>query len=1821
MKRIVTVMMLMAIWPLMLSAQTYDELWLKVREAAAKDLPKTQMELLEKISKKATKEKDYGQLLSATLMKGGLQTQISPDSLEVETERLKANALAAEKKDPVFAAVYYTALAELSKVKRGTLDYSSTYYKKALENPELLAKHKAAEYKPLISIHEDSRIFNDDLLHVIGMAAGKYQLLQDYYDKAGNRAATCIAASKKYSSTAEWDSLINVYGDLPEAGELAKRRYKSMPYRAAERVKYIDYALEKWKDWPHMGELVDQRNELTQTEFYAMMNSYRVLPGKGQKMYLSNVRNMRDLKVTFTKLNIDGRTDLRPYSVEDNKKLVAKKVSGEPAFSRTLNYADKAEYDIVRDTIDVDPLPVGVYLVEFSVNGETLSEYSELYYVSDLHVFFEEQPNFNIRYVVVNATTGQPVPGASIVLKTQRGYNSKKDEVVELTADSKGEVIHTYKNRSSSPDYVYVCTKDDKAFPITSLRTSFSYYKDTKDENMVSVYTDRSIYRPGQVVHASAIVFHRSPVMKREAVAGKSVEFVLMDANWKVVKEITQVTDDYGVAAADFTLPSSGLTGRFTVKASCGKTTTRTIRVEEYKRPTFEVEIPEYKERYAKGDTINVTGVAKTYAGVAVQGATVKYTVKRGSSYWRWYYNTDNDERLMKEGTTTTDADGKFKVPVILTLPASSSSDFYTFNISAEVTDVAGESHEGSLRLPLGRKPTVLGCDIPAKVQRDSLKQITFSYLNASGNEIDGTVNYTIDNGKKVTVKANTPHKLTVPINSGEHVLQGICGTDTVTKKFVVFSMTDKKPVVKTDDWFFVTDKTFHRDGTPVYIQVGSSAPQQHIVYSIIAEDSLLENGAIDQSDALNTRAFTYKKEYGEGLTITYAWMKDGKCYKHSTTIKRPLPDKRLKLEWKTFRNKLTPGQKETWTLSVKHPNGKPADAQLMATLYDKSLDQIARHSWLLDLNISQSLANADWGYPTYGSLTSSYSKSYKRVDKNPLNFSQFNQDCFDIFDIYRSDRLMMLKSASGGSRARVLESAPMMAEAVDEEVVTVGYANNNASKDDNKKQQEKGGKEKAQVQLRENLNETAFFYPQLVADANGNVNIQFTLPESVTTWKFMGIAHDKQMNNGSIQAEAIAAKTVMVQPNMPRFVRQGDKANLSARLFNTSEKTVKGVAKLELIDPETEKVVMTRQQDFSVGAKGTGSVTFVLDDLTQLSQTLLIARTTVVGDGYSDGEQHYLPVLPNKEQVINTFPFTQHTPGVQTVDLNKLFPQGTTQQKLTVEYTDNPAWLMIQALPSMAEINEKNAISLTMAFYANSLAREIMKASPKVKTTIELWKKEKGAETSLMSSLQKNESLKDLTLNETPWVLDAENEEQQKQALIQFFDDNLINNRLKVSIDNLKKLQNGNGSWSWWPGMSGSIYMTTSISKMLVRLNSMIGERSETKAMLNNAFDFMADEFHKEVRDLKKLEKKGEKHLRPSELAVDYLYTCALDGRKLSSSAKADHDYLLQLLAKKTREFTIYGKAVTAVILAKNGYDKLAAEYLQSIKEYTVYKEEMGRYFDTPKAYYSWFDYKIPTEVASIEALKTITPDDRQTIEEMQRWLLMCKRTQAWDTPFNSVNAVFAFSENGQIEALAKNEPAAQLKLDDTLLDMSNATAGLGYVKTTVNRHQEKTFTADKTSSGTSWGAVYAQFFQPVTEIADAASGITVTREIIPITQTTNQPSDQATNFKVGDKVKVRITITADRDYDFVQVIDKRAACLEPVNQLSGYRNGYYTTPKDCSTNYYFDCLSKGKHVITTDYYIDREGSYQSGTCTAQCAYAPEYSGRDKGVVINVKP
>ncbi len=1844
------------------SAQTYSNLWKQAGEMRDKDLPKSEIAVMKKIIDKATLAKDYGQLLAAEMNRASLWYAISPDSLAPAIKRMEVKA--AQAQDPVLQAVWYAALGKMLRTGEedvvvdraqpiewgeNEVEADSEYrskatecFRKALARPELLASHLSTEYTPLTLKGMDGATFGNDMLHVIGFEADTqeaYQLMYAYYNKVGNRGAACLCAfemtqkdrmadvrevrKSKYLNTI--DSLIHVYQDIPEAGELAVEHYRFMEgatdAKPLDKLNYINYALNQWGGWSRMNVLRNAQKRLTEPSFACEGLPTVIRPS--QKAWLKvKVRNLQSLKLTLSRINITADNDYNVENNEDDYKLLKSKTNAFHQKDFTKSFYGHPNYEEVKDSFEIADLPLGAYLLEVTSDNVSIKPQRALFYVSDLALMSQQLPDDSHRYVVVSATTGQPIAGAQILLY-ERSYDAKKGKDkrkvhARLTTDENGEA--RYKNVDGD---ILITTSQDKYTPARWTYLSRGRYYERKDsEKHTVLFTDRAIYRPGQTVHVSAISSLVEKAFDTHVLPNEPLTLVLRDTHWKQIAEKKVTTDEYGTASADFEVPKDGVTGTYSVHTREAGGATRYFRMEEYKRPTFEITFPKVNQKYTWGDTVVVKAAAKTYAGVPVQGAKVSYTVTRRNQLWWWGDRTSPSQVMKGEGTTR--EDGTFDVEIPLEAFPSDRQDrdiaymndfmrkarFFSFDVKAVVTDLSGESHEGEMSLPLGTRPTALSVDIPKRIEVDSLKQVTFSYRNASGMEISGNVRYRIDEGEWNQAATNAPVDMRRGFASGVHTLEAICEQDTLKQKFTLFSMSDQRPAETTIHWSYQTAETFPRDGKPVYVQVGSTENGVHIVYSIIAGNKLLEKGAWEIGDSIVTLPFTYKPEFASGVVINYSFVKNGVCYTNKMTIARPLPEKKLNIAWKSFRNRLTPGQKEEWTLNITTPDGKPAKAQLMSVLYDKSLDAIAKHTWDLSLGLYQTYPNCYWtdnlGFSEIY-LGANYPTKY--YDEKELDVDRFNSQYFGGIGWYGNvvlqecvalAKVTSVKRQSKTSRICGLDAAAPMADRTVETAALYKHEASGAVADyvapkEMDEEDDAMTPSLDNVQLRENLNETGFWNPAVETDAKGNVHLKFTLPESVTTWKFIGLAHDKEMRNGLLMDEAVAKKTIMVQPNLPRFLREGDKAVLVTKVFNTSDKKVNGEARMQIIDPETGKVVWQKSQKYNVDANGTATLSF---DVEGLREGTYINKVVAAGNGYSDGEQHYLPVLSNQELVANTLPITLHEAGKKDFDLSRLFLDKNGKQvkedrftKVTVEYTNNPSWLMLKALPSISNPTEEDALSLMAAIYANTLSRHIQKTT--------------------------NVNAKDID--------DASGLTSASDTLL---------TKVNKYVALLKKLQNKDGSFSWWKGMSGSRYMTTAVAEMMVRLNAIVGRQSSTASMLSGAIDYLRQQTAREVKTMKEDEakaaqkaarngKKGEAYqATPSEVALHYLYIVAMDGTcvKLKAPALNDMDYLLGKLKKMTGSLTIYGKAKAAVILALNYDYKTAADYLKSMEEYSVYREDMGRYYDTRKAYYSWRNYKIPTEVAAIEALQALDAQTisaslsassaiskQQTIEEMQRWLLMSKRTQEWkDNPVNVVDAVYAFMQ-GNEKNWNRQADNAILKLDGKTLPMPKDSTTLGYVKT-ERAGMATQLSIDKKSEYTSWGAVYAEFKQPISEIANAESGIKVTRKV-------------TSKAQVGDKVKVVLTIVADRDYDFVKIIDRRAACLEPVNQLSGYQwgMGCYVAPHDDATNFYFDRLSKGKHVVEIEYFVDKQGEYQSGSCSAQCTYSPEFCGREGGYQLRI--
>ena len=1494
------------------------------------------------------------------------------------------------------------------------------------------------------------------------------------------------------------------------------------------------------------------------------------------------------------------------------------------------------DYLNVDTTLTIQAPQAGIYFLKAVPDGKKGVSDGTLMNVTALKTIYRPLPDGTLELVVVDAVSGQPVSEAEVTIYTEKGGGYSPQQTYQ--ADKQGTLKLDFLN--SNKYWYNAHTAADNAMPILNLWKNDYYYKESKRKEVLQLFTDRSIYRPGQTVYVSGLAYEMEKDSTR-VLADKKYTVSLYDANNNETGKVEVWTNGFGSFSGQFVLPSPCLTGYFSLRAA---DTSVSFKVEEYKRPTFDVTFEPVKVEYQVGDSIEVVGMAKTFAGAPVQNARVHYNISR-SYAWFWRFMGRGSARW--EGEAMTDADGKFSVPVHFEIDSDRRESplwYYTYNIQADVTDGAGETQQANLSLPLGSTSMVLNMDnLPDNLVKEKKLEIKLTAMNLSGEPVDTPVTYQVvemekqkdgqeKEGRKVLTGTVEANKSFIPeaiyaLPSGNYRLK-LSAKDTqgrectASKNFLLFSLNDKRPPFVITDWFYQDGLEFDA-ASPATIYIGSSEKNVYLLYDVFAGNKRLESKRIQLSDSVISFRFPYKKEYGDGILVSMAFVKDGRLYSHNARIMKPAPEKKLQLKWTTFRDKLRPGQQEEWKLTVLYPDGRPAEAEMLATMYDASLDKIySAHKLDFGVDFHYVVPLTYWN-------TSYMRNAYLYVDFPLKRFRAVPLEYSELI-IPSTGRMEAVVVGYGGSpratltgalkiRGRSAANAVMNQEAVTDMVLQEEMVETSAQE-----KAEMGSSEElaetGDIQIRENFAETAFFYPQLRTNETGEVSISFVLPESLTRWKFMGLAHTQNVDYGKIEATATASKEFMLQPNMPRFVRVGDKANIAASLMNLSDKGVKGTVRMELFNPETEKVFYSQKQKFDMKGGETGHVNFAFEVSDKYA--VMACRMVADGDTFSDGEQRYIPVLTDKQWVTETVPLNVNGEGVHTFSLENLFNKHSktaSEQRLTVEFTAHPAWYAVQALPVVANPQNEDALSWATAYYAHSLAACIVKENPRIKQVFDSWKAQGGTKETFMSNLQKNQELKNILLAETPWLTEATNEAEQKQRIATLFDLNTMNSGLAVSVEKLRELQNGDGAWSWYKGMQGSRYVTTQVMEMLVRLNALTPQDADSRMqpMIQKGFEYLGKQAAEEYKSMKEAEKKGAVGIRPSEQVLRYLYICALDG-KAPVDEKVNR-YFIDKLSGEGKELTIYGKALGAIILQQAGKVAEAKLFMQSLMEYSVVTDEMGRYFDTPKARYSWFSYKIPTEVAAMEAIQRITKDTK-AIDEMKRWLLKQKQTQTWETPIATADAVYVLMATGTSDLLA-NTGGVEITLGKEVI-RTPADDAIGYIKKTMSGDvmNIKKIRVDKEGAGMGWGAVYAQYLESMDQISGQGNGLSVSRQLYKGDEALNESAP----LKVGDKITVRLTVKADRDMDFVQIKDDRAACMEPLQAVSGFRwsngLGYYQATKDASTQFFIDQMRKGTYVIEYQVYVNRTGEYQAGIATVQSAYAPEFGGHTGGYRVMVE-
>ena len=1873
-----------------MQAQTYDNLWKELEVLERKDLPKSVISEAMKIYDKAKAEQNVPQMMKAYLTAMQYRSLLTPDSLKVDMNGLEQWASQTGSMED--KAILYSILGEMTMpadVKKGL-----GYLQASLKDKDRLLLIPVEKLRPMVRVGEASkRYFRDNLYNLLARRA--IQIMQQYRWQAAAKAnqtnslpadmtdmdqfvtyqfvpvsdcdltaavmQTYQSLLKAYDTETEregWlltgiDALNYLYRNfsgnfsndvcqqelrkwihtypavktVPEA-YLALAQFLQYQNNQVERLRIVREGIAGYPRYEGINQLKNIEKEILNASL--SLEIATAYPGEQQSVKV-NYKNLTGITLQLYKVNLPVTSAVLQNRTTHFESKYAR-LQREEHFS----LKPTTDYLNVDTTLTIQAPQAGIYFLKAVPDGKKGVSDGTLMNVTALKTIYRPLPDGTLELVVVDAVSGQPVSEAEVTIYTEKGGGYSPQQTYQ--ADKQGTLKLDFLN--SNKYWYNAHTAADNAMPILNLWKNDYYYKESKRKEVLQLFTDRSIYRPGQTVYVSGLAYEMEKDSTR-VLADKKYTVSLYDANNNETGKVEVRTNGFGSFSGQFVLPSPCLTGYFSLRAA---DTSVSFKVEEYKRPTFDVTFEPVKVEYQVGDSIEVVGMAKTFAGAPVQNARVHYNISR-SYAWVWRFMGRGSARW--EGEAMTDADGKFSVPVHFEIDSDRRESplwYYTYNIQADVTDGAGETQQANLSLPLGSTSMVLNMDnLPDNLVKEKKLEIKLTAMNLSGEPVDTPVTYQVvemeeqkdgqeKEGRKVLTGTVEANKSFVPeaiyaLPSGNYRLK-LSAKDTqgrectASKNFLLFSLNDKRPPFVITDWFYQDGLEFDA-ASPATVYIGSSEKNVYLLYDVFAGNKRLESKRIELSDSVVSFRFPYKKEYGDGILVSMAFVKDGRLYSHNARIMKPAPEKKLQLKWTTFRDKLRPGQQEEWKLTVLYPDGSPAEAEMLATMYDASLDKIySAHKLDFGVDFHYVVPLTYWNTSYMRNAYLYVDFPLKRLRAVPLEYSELI--------IPSTGRMEAMVVGYGGSpratlagalkiRGRSAANAVMNQEAVTDMVLQEEMVETSAQE-----KVEMGSSEElaetGDIQIRENFAETAFFYPQLRTNEKGEVSISFVLPESLTRWKFMGLAHTRNVDYGKIEATATASKEFMLQPNMPRFVRVGDKANIAASLMNLSDKGVKGTVRMELFNPETEKVFYSQKQKFDVKGGETGHVNFTFEVSDKYA--VMACRMVADGDTFSDGEQRYIPVLTDKQWVTETVPLNVNGEGAHTFSLENLFNKHSktaSEQRLTVEFTAHPAWYAVQALPVVAHPQNEDALSWATAYYAHSLAAYIVKENPRIKQVFDSWKAQGGTKETFMSNLQKNQELKNILLAETPWLTEATNEAEQKQRIATLFDLNTMNSQLAVSVEKLGELQNADGAWSWYKGMQGSRYVTTQVMEMLVRLNALTHQDADSRMqpMIQKGFEYLGKQAAEEYKSMKEAEKKGAVGLRPSEQVLRYLYICALDG-KAPVDEKVNR-YFIDKLSGEGKELTIYGKALGAIILQQAGKVAEARLFMQSLMEYSVVTDEMGRYFDTPKARYSWFSYKIPTEVAAMEAIQRITKDTK-AIDEMKRWLLKQKQTQTWETPIATADAVYALMATGASDLLA-NTGGVEITLGKEVI-RTPADDAIGYIKKTVSGDvmNIKKVSVDKEGTGMGWGAVYAQYLESMDQIGEQGNGLSVSRQLYKGDEALNESAP----LKVGDKITVRLTVKADRDMDFVQIKDDRAACMEPLQAVSGFRwgngLGYYQATKDASTQFFIDQMRKGTYVIEYQVYVNRTGEYQAGIATVQSAYAPEFGGHTGGYRVMVE-
>lgn len=1678
----------------------------------------------------------------------------------------------------------------------------------------------------------------------------------------------------------DMEMLEQVYSDQPESVEIIYDIVQLLnqinsTLRPADIIyEWVQKGIKKYPDYP--------RTELLKIELGKLENPS--IKFKGTSLFYPT----KDVQIDAIHKNLQmwGNNKIRVFKVSDDEKCELLSELSPELISKKTYLADTL-------ALNLGKMEYGHYLLAYGKQSlaeidsiykqEQNNKKREYYYessskniyqftVSSFASFSRQKNEGEFEVYVVDRLSGKPLNNIDIDfypynIKDGKGGLSKEKTTIRTNKNGKA-IYHAQKREAKDRYYAvaeYIISKgNDRSKPIPLENDyRFTYAKDydykTNDSTYINLFTDRNIYRPGQTVYYKAVYVNTKD---SRVISNKELTVELFGDN--KIAEQKKKTNEFGSISGEFVLPKVGLNGEYRISINNQHTY---LRVEEYKRPSYEITFDEITKTYKQGDEVVVKGYAKNFSGVSLQNMDVNYTVSRSAYNFRW----GMPPVLIESGVVQTDGNGAFEIKFIaqfdININRAKDRNIYDFIVDALVTDVNGETQSSKLLVPIGALAMKLSLDMPYKVDKEDTKPIIIKAKNLNNKPISTEGEYTLyrldENDSiqsqilKGSFTANIPSDLgdkLKKIESGKYRLIMTAKDDLKReveekKDFLLYSFSDKRPPYKTNEWLIVKNDTISkkRDGEFVF---GVTEKNVNVLYQLHNNTTVFEEKFISLSNENKYFKIPYKNEYGEGISVSLTYIKDGEFFNKEIIFIKEQEQTDLKLNTilSVFRDYLRPGQQELWTIKVVDSKGHPADAEVLASMYDISLDKIYKGGNWYFLNYRRNNVYFDHLGYTY-SFRNSLNNRIRYQLEVPYNDSELRSKLLFYFDHinWGQNLANMLSGKVAGLATSVVLEESVVANALSDDYalyeeappIPVEYPYSGGNEDRSKKSRSRIITEISQPEIRRNFNETAFFYPQLRTNKKGETLISFTVPESLTKWNFRVLAHDKALRVGELSKMVQTQKELMVTPNMPRFLRQGDKTNISTKISNLSSSNIAGEVKIEFFDPTTEEVVnievANQIQKFSIDVNASTSTnwTFVVPENIEMLGCRIIAHNSQ----FSDGEQHALVVLSNRTLVTETMPIeaVKGEDNIFVFDKLRNNKSKTLENyRLTFEYTGNPVWYAVQALPVLSTPENENSVNWFASYYVNSLGSHIVKTQPKVSNMISTWNK--AEQSSLISKLDTNKELKAVLLEETPWVLDAQNEDEQMLRLALLFDLNNSNYQTSKSLDKLKDLQTSEGGWSWYKGMKPSRSITQYILYGFAQLAkiSQAEYSSDIKQMQSNALRYIDLQIIKDFEHLKKNDKNWKRKTRLSTTQMEYLYVRSFyPNVPIIKEALEAEKFYAEVAKKYWRLHNLYERSLLAVTLSNHGDKSIANPITRSLREYSFTSKKLGMYWPKNSSNVFMSQSAVSGHTFLMEALIENGASVTE-IDNMKRWLLAQKRTQQWESTHATIDAINTLISTGS-DWLSNKEKNPTVRVGrGNIFDLNKiGESGTAYVKYTWDKDEIDRSLAKvevtQNSTSPSYGALYWQYFEDINKVSAQNSrglkveklmfkeeGVGKDKKLVPITS--------EAPLKIGDRVVVRLTISTQKDMDFVQLKDMRAACFEPSNVLSGsrYQDGlfFYQTSKDASTNFFFDFMPKGTYVLEYSLVVNRVGEYSNGITTIQCAYAPEFISNTAGTTVIVK-